>query len=77
MKTVDAVISYVFNINVSALYVSAISSGHHEALMKITQVIKLLVITELNSMFLVRKQTIPNERPPLVGEVSAATFPFK
>jgi hypothetical protein len=26
---------------------------------------------ELNSVALVRKQTIPTERPPLVGEVSA------
>jgi hypothetical protein len=26
---------------------------------------------KLNSMALVRKQTIPTERPPLVGEVSA------
>jgi hypothetical protein len=27
--------------------------------------------TKLNSMALVHKQTIPTERPPLVGEVSA------
>jgi hypothetical protein len=30
-----------------------------------------LVSLKLNSVDLVRKQTIPTERPPLVGEVSA------
>jgi hypothetical protein len=29
------------------------------------------LIIKLNSVALVRKQTIPTERPPLVGEVSA------
>jgi hypothetical protein len=32
MKTIDINISYVFNINVSVLHVSTISSGHHQAL---------------------------------------------
>jgi hypothetical protein len=41
IKTVDVNINiyYVFNINVSVLHVSTISSGHHQAPMDITQVI--------------------------------------
>jgi hypothetical protein len=33
--------------------------------------LKSCLPTELNSVALVRKRTIPIERPPLVGEVSA------
>jgi hypothetical protein len=29
------------------------------------------LVTKLNSVAVVRKQTIPTERPPLVGEVSS------
>jgi hypothetical protein len=42
MKTIDVNISYVFNINISVLHVSTISSSHHQALMNITQVIKVV-----------------------------------
>jgi hypothetical protein len=48
MKTTDVnILSYVFNIHVSVLHVLTISSGHHEALMNMTQVIKLLVIIRI------------------------------
>jgi hypothetical protein len=47
MKTTGANISYVFNINLSMLCVSTISSGHLQALMNIIQVIKLLVIIRI------------------------------
>jgi hypothetical protein len=33
-------------------------------------IIIVIVITKPNSVALVRKRTIPTERPPLVGEVS-------
>jgi hypothetical protein len=33
-------------------------------------------IKKLNSVALVRKRTIPTERPPLVGEVSAKIHSF-
>jgi hypothetical protein len=52
MKTIDVniCISYVFNIDISVLHVSTISSGHHQALMNITQVIILLVILRIHML---------------------------
>jgi hypothetical protein len=43
VDTTNIGISYVFSMNLSLLHVSTILSGHHQALMNITQVIKLLV----------------------------------
>jgi hypothetical protein len=48
MKIINVnILNYVFNINVSVLHVSTISSGHHQVLMNINQVIKLLVISRI------------------------------
>jgi hypothetical protein len=44
---------------------ASISKGHHKLLLL------LLLLLKLNSVALVLELTIPTERPPLVGEVSA------
>jgi hypothetical protein len=38
--------------------------------MMMMMMIMMMKIKKLNSVALVRKRTIPTERPPLVGEVS-------
>jgi len=47
-------------------YISGIEVFNH-----LPQYIKALTKTKLNSVALVRERTIPTERPPPVGEVSA------
>ena len=43
-------------------------------MLEITRNVCLEILTKLNSVALVRKRTIPTERPPPVGEVSANFF---
>ena len=40
-------------------------------MMMMMMMIIIIIITKLNSVALVRTRTIPTERPPPVGEVSA------
>jgi hypothetical protein len=40
--------SYVFNVNVTVLPVSTIELGHHQALVNITPVIKILVLIPIH-----------------------------
>jgi hypothetical protein len=47
IKTIGVGMYLVLNINVTVLHVSTIRLGHHQALVNITQVIKILVIEQI------------------------------
>jgi hypothetical protein len=61
-------------LNVSSAVITTATIAINTARTTVTAFLLLLLLLELkklNSVALVRKRTIPTERPPIVGEVSA------